>query len=292
MGCGRDLVRTPLAGLLDGLAAWLAGWLLAGWMACWMAGCWRAGWMLGTVAASALSFACLAPRPDVVATMATAPPVTAAVASADFVHDIRCKHHSGLVAVLCQGVLGDRSAMTRCARSRGWTHRKGRSGNTNWWCPQCTAEYMSPDNLPQQPPEPEPCCIQNHGDRDRTWWEEQRRRHLPPMPVPRWAASPPAPPGASTPTPPSASTPAPPAPSAEAVRAMEERVESFQQQLQELMERVEGTETRGEQALRRDEQLLLRVAELEDQNDRNRPLVDRVDWLEWRVQELQNEVWP
>ena len=73
---------------------------------------------------------------------------------------------------------------------------------------------------------------------------------------------------------------------------MEERVESFQQQLQELMERVEGTETHGEQALRRDEQLLLRVAELEDQNDRNRPLVDRVDWLEWRVQELQNEVWP
>ena len=73
---------------------------------------------------------------------------------------------------------------------------------------------------------------------------------------------------------------------------MEERVESFQQQLQELMERVEGTETRGEQALRRDEQLLLRVAELEDQNDQNRSLVDRVDWLEWRVQELQNEVWP
>ena len=73
---------------------------------------------------------------------------------------------------------------------------------------------------------------------------------------------------------------------------MEERVESFQQQLQELMERVEGTETRGEQALRRDEQLLLRVAELEDQDDRNRSLVDRVAWLEWRVQELQNEVWP
>ena len=107
---------------------------------------------------------------DAAAGASTAAPIGASTPPEPYTL-MTCAHHPLIQHVPCDGCVSV-SARILCARARGWRQVKARGG-INWWCPECNSSRFTPPWPPETPPEPEDCCMSNHGDEDARWWVAQ-----------------------------------------------------------------------------------------------------------------------